>query len=302
VDKIKDIIPPDLTRDVKIIEMSETNSLVLAGNMIGITKLKDFIRQIDKPVPVVLIEVTILDVTDSYLFSTGLKAGLSDGTTNAPPKTTTGSIYPGVDINLSTKAINSVVDGINGFGWIKLGNVSSNFYSSLKLMEDNSVVKIKSTPMLSTMNGHEASLSSGETRYYKEQRSDYIGTQNPTLTNSYSWKPLNADLTINIRPIVSGDGHITLDIQVQQSEFTIKASTDSDSPYNSVKRDFKSSIRVKDQEVILLGGLEKNKSEDSGSGLPLLSRLPVIKWFASSREKGKENTKLNIFIKPTVIY
>lgn len=302
VDKIKEFIPSELIRDVKIIEFLENNSLIMTGNMISITKLKDFIRQIDKVVPVVLIEVTILDVSDSYKFSTGLKAGLANGTTNAPPKTSYGTMSPGIDMTFSTSAINKVVDGFNGFGWIKLGNVSSNFYASLKLMEDNSIVKVKSTPMLSTMNGHEASLSSGETRYYKEVRSDYIGTQTPSLANSYTWKPLNADLTINIKPVVSGDGQITLEVQVQQSEFTGKSSADGDSPYNSVKRDFKSSIRVKDSEIILLGGLEKNKSENSGSGLPILARVPVIKWFFSSREKGKENTKLNIFIKPTVIY
>lgn len=302
VDKIKEFIPSELIRDVKIIEFLENNSLVMTGNMIGITKLKDYIRQIDKVVPVVLIEVTILDVSDSYKFSTGLKAGLSDGTSNVTPKTSFGTMSPGIDMTFSTSAINKVVDGFNGFGWVKLGNVSSNFYAKLKLMEDNSIVRIKSTPMLSTMNGHEASLSSGETRYYKEVRSDYIGTQTPSLANSYTWKPLNADLTINIKPIVSGDGQITLEVQVQQSEFTGKSSADGDSPYNSVKRDFKSSIRVKDSEVILLGGLERNKSENSGSGLPLLSRVPVLKWFVSNREKGKENTKLNIFIKPTVIY
>jgi type IV pilus assembly protein PilQ len=301
-DKIKDYIPADLTRDVKIIEFLENNSLIMTGNMISITKLKDFIRQVDKIVPVVLIEVTILDVSDSYSFSTGLQAGLSDGTTNVVPTTSTGILSPGVDMTLSTSAINKVVDGINGLGLIKLGNVSSNFYTKIKLMEDNNVAKVKSTPMLSTMNGHEATLTSGETRYYKEERSDYIGTQTPSLANSYTWKPLTADLTINIKPIVSGDGQITLDIQVQQSEFTTKAAADGDAPYNSVKRDFKSSIRMKDSEVILLGGLEKNTSENSGTGLPLLSRIPVLKWFFSSRTKSKANSKLNIFIKPTVIY
>lgn len=303
VDKIKDIIPTELTKDVKIIEFTENNSLIMTGNMIGITKLNDFIRQIDKVVPVVLIEITIMDITKYYQFSTGLKAGLGDGTnTLGAPSKSFGSLYPSMNIELSTNAINSVIKGINGLGLINLGNVSSNFYANLQLMEDNGIVKIKSTPKLSTLNGHEASISSGETRYYKEVRSDYIGTQNPSLSSSYNWKPLNADLSITIKPIVSGDGQITLDIQVQQSEFTGRASADEDSPYNSVKRDFQSSIRVKDQEVILLGGLERNKNEDSGSGIPFLSRIPVIKWIFSSRTKTKDSNKLSIFIKPTVIY
>ena len=54
--------------------------------------------------------------------------------------------------------------------------------------------------------------------------------------------------------------------------------------------------------MILLGGLEELKKEDSGTGVPLLSRIPLIKWFFSSRKKGKNTSKLHIFIKPTVVY
>ena len=59
---------------------------------------------------------------------------------------------------------------------------------------------------------------------------------------------------------------------------------------------------IKNGEMILLGGLDELKKEDSGSGTPLLSRIPIIKWFFSSRKKGKNNSKLHIFIKPTVVY
>ncbi|MBN2788273.1 MAG: hypothetical protein JXQ69_08130 [Paludibacteraceae bacterium] len=302
VDRIKDVIPTELTKNVKIIEFTDNNSLIITGDMIGITKLKDFVRLIDKVVPVVLIEITIMDITKYHQFSAGLKLGLGDGADAGAPSKSYGTIYPSLNMELSTNAINSAIKGINGLGLINLGNVSSSFYANLQLMEDNGIVKIKSTPKLATLNGHEASISSGETRYYKEVRSDYIGTQNPSISNSYNWKPLNADLSVTIMPIVSGDGQITLEIQVQQSEFTGRASADEDSPYNSVKRDFKSSIRVKDQEVILLGGLERNKNEDSGNGIPFLSRIPVIKWLFSSRTKTKDSNKLSIFIKPTVIY
>lgn len=54
--------------------------------------------------------------------------------------------------------------------------------------------------------------------------------------------------------------------------------------------------------MILLGGLDELKKENSGTGTPLLSRIPVIKWFFSSRKKGKSTSKLHIFIKPTVVY
>jgi type II secretory pathway component GspD/PulD (secretin) len=54
--------------------------------------------------------------------------------------------------------------------------------------------------------------------------------------------------------------------------------------------------------MIMLGGLEENQTNNSGSGLPFLSRIPILRWFFGSRTKTKSKSKLTIFIKPTVIY
>ena len=58
---------------------------------------------------------------------------------------------------------------------------------------------------------------------------------------------------------------------------------------------------VTNDEMIVLGGLEEKKFSDSGKGLPLLSRIPVIKWFFSNRTKETSKSELLIFIKPTII-
>ncbi|MCE3229881.1 MAG: type and secretion system protein, partial [Bacteroidetes bacterium] len=65
---------------------------------------------------------------------------------------------------------------------------------------------------------------------------------------------------------------------------------------------FKSLVRVKNGEMIMLGGLEENQTNNSGSGLPLISRIPILKWIFGNRTKAKSENKLTIFIKPTVIY
>ena len=54
--------------------------------------------------------------------------------------------------------------------------------------------------------------------------------------------------------------------------------------------------------MILLGGLDELKKDNSGTGTPLLSRIPIVKWFFSSRRNAKTNSRLHLFIKPTVVY
>jgi type IV pilus assembly protein PilQ len=54
--------------------------------------------------------------------------------------------------------------------------------------------------------------------------------------------------------------------------------------------------------LIVLGGLEESVKNDSGTGVPILSRIPIIKWFFSSRTREDSKKKLTVLIKPTVIY
>ena len=54
--------------------------------------------------------------------------------------------------------------------------------------------------------------------------------------------------------------------------------------------------------MILLGGLDEAEKSNAGTGTPFLARIPIIKWFFSSRKKKKSKSKLHIFIKPTVYY
>lgn len=294
IDKIVDFIPADLKKGVDIKTFTDLNSLILSGSQPRINEIEAFLRDIDRVVPNISIDVIIVDVSDSKSLTTGIQAGI--GT----PPSATQSVFPGLDFNLSTSFINSVIDGINGFGNVNLGHVSPLFYVSLKALETNGFIKIRSTPRLATLNGHEAKLTIGAQQYYLETTTNVTGGINNTVSQGQNYKPVSADLSVVINPIVSGDEQITLDVHVKQSSFTEKIGLTA--PPGTVTRDFQSLIRVKNEEMILLGGLEENSMNDSGTGTPLLSRIPVIKWLFSSRSKTKKKSKLTIFIKPTVVY
>ena len=294
VDSIMAIIPKDIQADIQIIEYREQNSLLLSGPGNVVLEAERFIRSIDKRAPVLSIEIIIIDYSGKHSVSTGIELGLG-----SEPVSTSGVVFPNPDITLSSASINSLINRFNGFGWANIGNVTPNFYASLQALETQGIVKIRSTPVLSTINGHTAELSIGKKEYYVEEQSNiysHTGTQTHT-TRTYH--PVTADLSIIITPFVSGDDQITLDIEVGQSDFTERISATA--PPGEVMRKFKSHIRVKNGEMILLGGLEENRNDKMSSGTPLLSRIPVIKWLFSSRKEADSKTKLNIFIRPTII-
>lgn len=295
IDGLIDYVPASLKQGVTINSFPDLNSFILSGSAPMIEEIEAFLRDVDVIVPMVMIEVIIVDVKKSHIVTTGIEAGLGDA-----PATTGGSVYPGVDVTLNSSSINNLISSFNGFGIFNLGKVTPNFYLSLKALEEQGVINTRSTPKLATLNGNEAKLSIGNTEYYLEINNNVIGSQNPQNIISQNYKSVTADLALTIKPIVSGDDQVTLKVTVQQSDFTGRISPNA--PPGSISREFDSMIRVKNGEMIILGGLEEKGTNDTGKGLPVLSRIPIIKWFFSSRIRSKENSKLNIFIKPTIIY
>lgn len=296
IETVLETLPKNLTTNLEIKEFPELNGFIVSGSPVQIEMFETYISEIDIVVPVIQIEVMIVQYQKSFDIRTGLQLGIDQ-----EARTTSGVLLPSTDITANASSINNLIDSFNGLGWINLGKVSKDFYANLKAMESNSLLKISSTPKLVTLNGHEATSSIGETSYYFEQNNQLINSGlNNNVLQSGSWQSTEANLSINIKPVVSKDEHVTLDIAVEKSAFLGRAGENAP-PGKSTQR-FESMIRVKNNEMILLGGLDELERENSGSGAPLLSRIPVLKWFFSNRTKRKDKSKLHIFIKPTVIY
>lgn len=296
IESVQTAIPKDLIEGLEVKEFEELNGLIVTGTAQEIMNLKRFIAQIDVVVPMVQIDVMLVYSQNGSQVSTGIRAGVRD-----QPTQTSGDIFPGIDMELGAESVNAILNTISGFGLVNLGQVTENFYVSLQALESNNVIEIESTPKISTLNGHEASISIGETTYYQESQVNVqTSVTNQGVLQSRQWKPIDANLSVTIKPFVSADEYVTLTISVEQDDFSGKV--DPASPPNITTQTFESMVRVKNGELILLGGLERKKKSDSGSGVPLLSRIPIIKWFFSSRAKEREKSKLHILIRPVVTY
>ncbi len=292
VSKVEELIPSTLKEDVEIKSFPDLNALILGGDRRDVSRTEAFLRSIDRPVPLITMEIIIAEVQRSDIREMGIGGGVGSS-----PAATSGTLGEGVDMTFGAGAVNNLLHRIRGT--VNLGRVTPNFYLSLHALEEKGTVRLQSTPKLSTLNGHEAVLTSGETQYYKEVQNNYYGTQNPIQSESYTWKSVDADLSIKVTPYVSRDGHITLEIEFEQTEFTDR--TEKNAPPGTSMRSFKSIVKVQNEEMVLLGGLDRNSIERSSRGIPFLARVPVIKWFFGKEKRNKVERTLNVFIKPTVI-
>lgn len=293
---IEEIIPDDIKQGLDIKIDTELNSFVVSGSGAKVERFKEFIKYIDKQVPVIIIEVMILEVNRSTLTETGVSFGIGN-----EPTQTQGEFFPNANISLGAKDVNKVIGSFDGFGSLNIGKVVPNFYLNIQAMESAGTVKVKSTPKLATLNGHKAYLSSGETSYFVQTNQTFFGSQIPQVSEIRNFIPIDAELSLEILPFVAGDGQITLDIQVLQSAFNGER-IDEDAPPGITSREFSSIVRMQDQDVVILGGIESIRKDNSGSGVPFLARIPIIKWLFSKRRREATKRNLNILIKPTILY
>lgn len=293
---IFDIIPTELLDGIDLKIDRELNSFIVSGPSRNIKRFKDFVEYIDKPVPVILIEVMILEVNKSALVETGVTFGLGEEEVE-----TQGEAFPSPNMRLGAETVNRIIGGFDAFGSLNVGRVLPNFYMDIKAMESNGNLKILSTPKLSTLNGHKAYLSSGQTTYYAVTNQNFFGSQIPQTSEITNYYPIDAELALEIMPIVAGNGEITMDINVIQSSFNGERIAEN-APPGMNSREFSSILRMRDKDVAILGGIDQRTKDDSGSGVPLLARVPIIKWLFSERRREDSKKKLSILIKPTVIY
>ncbi|MEL6562757.1 MAG: type II and III secretion system protein [Bacteroidota bacterium] len=289
------MIPERIKNSVNLQSYNGLNAYIISGDELSVKRTIDFLKKIDQPIPNILIEIIVADVRKGHTISTGITAGLSDSTV-----ATGGTVFPGVDLTLSSNSINKFLNTVDSKGIINLGRVTPQFYATVRALEDNNLMETRSTPKLSTMNGQKANLKIGEKVFYLIENQSIAPGVTPVVSNFRNFESAEANLDITIKPFVSGNEDITLTIDAEFSDF-IEAATQGGPPGTATRR-FQSKIRVRNEEMIVLGGLEERSKTEAASGVPVLSRIPVLKWLFSGKTKARADSRLVIFIKPTVIY
>ncbi|MFT4092625.1 MAG: hypothetical protein QM640_03210 [Niabella sp.] len=297
VDSLGYFLPDDLKKDVIIKEFSELNAFLVTGPEPQINKIEALVKQVDRKVPMITIEVIIMDVTKGRTIEAGVKAGVA---TSQDSIETGGTILNGLDFTLSSKSINKFIDQIGLNNVFNLGHVTPSFYVTLQAMEKLENVEARQTPKLSTLNGHTAKLSIGNTRYYKVTTQNTLGSLTTNTIETTQYYPVEANLTLNIKPFVSADEDVTMNMEMNITNFT--SQTDINTPPPTSTSKFNSTIRVKNDDMVMLGGIERTEKGETSSGIPFLSRIPVLKWLFSSRSKSNIKVVSIVFIRPTIIY
>ena len=132
-----DLIPTDVQGSLSITTDVELNSFIVSGASEELIKFREFVKKIDKPVPVVMIEVMILDISQSVTLEAGVEWGIGER-----PTSTQGTLFPRSQFTLGANTVNRILGRIDGSSFFNIGKVVPNFFANIKAMESNGFLKV----------------------------------------------------------------------------------------------------------------------------------------------------------------
>ncbi len=133
-----------------------------------------------------------------------------------------------------------------------------------------------------------------------EQRSIITGQQsNQTTTNGIinSFTPTEIGTKLKVKPLIGGDGSVQLEVEQEISDVT-KEPANANEPPVIGKTSNKSFISVKSGEIIVLGGLQRQKKLKSKSRF---GPIPIIGDLLGPRTSSDSRQEIIFFLRPTVL-
>lgn len=272
-----------------------TNTLIIKDIGSNMPRIRELIRRLDKPVPQVLIEARIVEVSreDSSSFGinwylqTGKSSGtfaLSDDTESAQELANSlmadeGGSEHGPSVNL--------MGGIQPNVGIHLGSLNPFIDLDVELgaMEAVNKSKIISSPRVLTVNNKAAQIKQGVQIPYTTVSDK--GTETAFV---------DAVLMLEVTPQITPDGFITMEVKATNNS---PSGTGDPPPIDT--KEVETNVLVKNNETIVLGGIYTDTQSKDNDGIPGLSTIPMFGWLFKNQSTTNFQTELLIFITTRII-
>lgn len=164
--------------------------------------------------------------------------------------------------------------------------------------------KTLSSPRIAVTNNEEAVILVGVRQAYVTGTTSQSGES--TITSD-SVEFVDVGVKLTVVPIINRDGFVTMKMKVEVSNVSSTLTTGSEDEPRSIipiiaTSEAETTIKVKDGSMIMIAGLRKNEDKKDISGIPFLSKIPIIgKYIFSQSDTDTHQTDIIVFLTPHII-
>lgn len=276
------------TRD--IVTDTKTNTLVMRDTPEAVALAERIVAANDLADPEIMLEVEVLEVSSTRLSDIGLK--LPSSVTLSVPNgsasgSTSGSTSPGLTYGT-----------LRGLRRDDL--LVSPLQATLNLMVQDGDASVLARPQLRSRNREKARILVGDrlpiiTNLLAPQQAG----QNSVVTGSIQY--VEVGIKLEVEPQVYGDGDIGIKLNLEVSNVTDTIQTESGRAYQIGTRSAQSSVRLRDGETQLLGGLISDADRQSAYKVPGLGQLPIVGRLFSDHSGDRRKSEIVLSITPRIV-
>jgi general secretion pathway protein D len=284
------------------------NALVIRADPANMIDIMDIIDSLDVRRMQVLIEAAIVEVTADFSRQLGSELALGSASSSATPlgltapSGTLAQILQGLAITGQPSAPANLGDAPLIAGG-RLDATGTSFAFIIKALAANGDVNLLSTPSITTMDNEEAKIVVGQNVPFRTGSTvtGSQGTTNPFTTIQRE----DVGLTLEVTPHINSDNLVRLLIHQEVSEVDASSlsgiGSQAAADLITNKRTIDTTILVEDNEVIILGGLIRDKETQGESRVPVLGSIPGLGMLFRNRTTSTEKQNLMVFLRPTVL-
>ncbi len=288
---IKEALKRVLSNEGEVVEDPRTNSLIVSDYPDRFPAIEQTIARLDVPIPQILIEVEMLDISKSIADLMGIKPG-------ATPLSFTGGsrthYYPWDQNELVRKG--SVTGSTYTSGTID----ASGLTATLQFLKTHTDTKNLARPRILTLNNETAEImiSTDEAIGIKTITQASEGSS----TLSVEAERVETGVFLTVTPQANLETReITMAIQPRVIEARTGGTFQGQTFKDAEERGTKSILRVPDNQTIVIGGLLRDDSEKTRTGIPILSKIPILGMAFRHKDDNKTKRELVIFITPHIL-
>ena len=291
--------------DITITADKPTNSLVITADPETYAIIEDIIRKRDIRRSQVLVEGLIAEVTLDTARDLGVEWRVidqPDGTQVFVGALGTAAA-DGTGVLGNPAALLSTPDFLVGAlrNTIRLDVGGSeqqllNIPVLLRAFRSNTDVEVLATPNLLTTDNEEAEIIVGEQRPFLTSANRVADAGIVNVSNTFDFR--DTGITLRITPQISKSSTVRTELFLEITRFVSEAEVGA---VTTTKRSTKTTVIVDDGQTIVLGGLIQDTRNDSETGVPLLSNLPLLGGLFRQSGRRSNKTNLLIFLTPHII-
>ena len=276
------------TRRDSLVVDEKRNLLIFRGSGEEWAEMRKVLDQLDRPVPSVLIEVMIAEITLTDEEGSGFDFVFKGGTA-------------GIDSDYGVVGRTRGKLGVSDKGFSLSLNNAGEVRAMLNLYYEDNRASIRSQPRVLVKSGEEANIEVGNEIPVITQVSqgtvEVGGSTNVLQQVSYRKTGVNLSIT----PFVQASGLVDVTIRQELSEARLSAATSQQGSPTILNRTLSTSLTLQDGGSLLMGGLISENTSLGEQGVPGLSRVPLLgRLFRRETYQG-DRTELLVMVTPYVV-